>query len=441
MIGARPDQVGSRHGRRPSRSAATAARLRPPHRASRGNRMKSMLHPRSSNTRRAPGRARWAAAAAAAALTAAGLSACGESDASGGAGHGATSAAGLQHAKTAVENHKNVQGTFKAPGEKIAGLGKFKGRTIAYVPITLKATYFQAELEQITQAAAPLGMKVQVCDAQAQPTAATQCLNQAVASGSAGIITDSLPFALARNAYAAAAKAGVPVVASDVSDPIPQQWANKVVTTDNGQDVGGRLMADAIIADSGGKAKVLFVNTTSTSTTKKSSDAVLEEFKTYCPGCKVTTAAWEASAVQKIPTTVSVALNADPSIDYVYVSYDQPASPPALQGMQLSGRANKLKVVGYGSDVAAMQRIANGKQLADVAVDPALVAWNNTDHLLRMLSGAQRPEESAYTIPRRVFNKSNIHSVNGGSVKDFKDGAWFTDGSFRKTYAQLWGVG
>ncbi|MFJ5780162.1 sugar ABC transporter substrate-binding protein [Streptomyces sp. NPDC093094] len=390
-------------------------------------------------SRAATGRTKWALLAVTALATAS-LSACGGSDSSDGTGSPRASAEGVAHAKAAVEQHLPALDQFVAPGREISGLEGFKGRTIAYVPITLKATYFQAELEQITEAAELLGMKVQVCDAQAQPTVATQCINQAVAARSAGIITDSVPFALARNAYAAAVKADIPVVASDVSDPVPAEWEGHMATTDNGQDVGGRLMADAIIADSGGDADVLFVNTTSTSTTKRSSDAVLDEFRTQCPGCRVTTAAWEPTAVQKIPTTVSVALNADRNIDYVYVSYDQPAAPLAIQGMQLSGRADELKLVGYGSDVTAMQRLASGKQLADVAVDPALVAWNNTDRLLRMMTETDVPAASAYTIPRRIFNKSNIGSVNGRSVDEFKNGAWFTDGSFRKTYAQLWGA-
>ncbi|MGW5639332.1 sugar ABC transporter substrate-binding protein [Streptomyces sp. NPDC003832] len=385
------------------------------------------------------GRTKWALLAATALATAS-LSACGGSDSDDAAGSTGSSAEGVAHAEAAVAKHLPALNDFKAPGGEISGLEEFRGGTIAYVPITLKATYFQAQLEQITEAVEPLGIKVQVCDAQAQPTVATQCINQAVKARSAGIVTDSVPFALARNAYGAAVRAGIPVVASDVSDPVPADWKELVVTTNNGQDVGGRLMADAIIADSGGDANVLFVNTVSTSTTKRSSDAVQDEFEKHCPGCKVTTARWESSQVQKIPTTVSVALNADPNIEYVYVSYDQPAGPLVIQGMQLSGRADRLKLVGYGSDVAAMQRLANGSQLADVASDPALVAWNNTDRLLRMMAGTQVPEESAYTIPRRVFNESNIDSVNGGSVKEFKNGAWFTDGSFRETYAELWGA-
>jgi ribose transport system substrate-binding protein len=386
-------------------------------------------------------RARASRVLAAVAVMAAGLSACGSGGGSGSSGGGPVDAAGLAHAKAAVQQHQNVLGAFAAPGQGIAGLARFRGKTVTYVPITLKATYFEAEFEQISEAAKPLGIKVQSCDAQAQPTVATQCVDQAVQGGSAGIITDSLPFALARNAYAAAVGAHVPVVAADVSDPLPQGWSKSVVLTSNGQDVGGRLMADSIIADSKGKANVLFVNTTTTSTTKKSSDAVLDEFKTRCPACEVTTAPWEPTAVQKIPTTVSVALNSHPKIDYVYVSYDQPAGPPAIQGVQLAGRRNKVKLVGYGSDIAAMQRIAGGTQLADVAVDPALVAWNNTDRLLRLMAGQTVPPDSAYTVPRRIFDAGDIASVHGvGSVKNFKSGAWFSDGTFRAAYEKLWGA-
>jgi ribose transport system substrate-binding protein len=377
-------------------------------------------------------------AAAVAALGLAVLTACGNSASGSTAPAAATSPADVTAAKSAVDAQLAALTQIKAPGGQVTGLGKFSGGTIAYIPITLKATYFEAELEQITQAVQPLGLRVQVCDAQAQPTVATQCLDQAVSAKSVGIITDSLPFALAKNSYASAVAAGIPIVASDVSDPLPPEWAGKITTTDNGQDVGSRLMADAIIADSGGTANVLFVNTTSTSTTKESSDAVLDEFAKRCPGCKVQQVGWEATAVQKIPTAVSVALNSNPGVGYVYTSYDQPAGPLVIQGMQLSGRADKLKLVGYGADVSAMQRIAGGNQFVDVAADPALIAWNNTDRLLRMMSGAQVPPASEYTVPRRVFNSSNVGTVNGASVDEFKNGAWFTDGSFRQTFHQLW---
>ncbi|MGH3266277.1 MAG: sugar ABC transporter substrate-binding protein, partial [Trebonia sp.] len=272
------------------------------------------------------------------------------------------------------------------------------------------------------------------------PTVAAQCIKQAVADKSAGIITDSLPYAMAENAYAAAVAARMPIVVSDVLDPMPAGWSKDLVATDNGQGVGSALMADAIIADSDGKANVLFADTTTNSTTKDAADAVLSEFATYCPGCKVTTVNWSPAQVQQIPTAVSVALNTDRSIDYVFASYDQPAGPAVVQGMQLSGRQGKLKLVGYGAVVAAMEQIADGTRLADVAVDPAIVAWNNTDRLLRLMTGEPVPAASAYDVPRRVFDKSNIGSVDGKSVAAYESGSWFSNGSFRTTYAKLWGA-
>lgn len=379
------------------------------------------------------------AATAIAVLATVTLSACGSSDSSDTPGN-ATSAAQVDRAKAEIDKHLEVFTAFDSPGAAIEGLDKFSGGTITYVPITLQATYFQAQYEQISEAAKNLGLKVQICDAKAQPTVAAQCLNQAIAGKSVGIITDSLPFAIAKNAYAAAVKAGIPIVAADVSDPIPEDWKGKVLTTDNGQADGARLMADAIIADSNGKADVLFANDIVDSTAKSVSDAVQDQFKKNCPGCDVTLVQWEPTAPQKIPTAVSVALNNNPDIRYVYVQYDQPAGPPAIQGMKLSRQADKLKLVGYGSDVSAMQRIKSGQQMADVASDPALIAWNNTDRLFRMITESAVPEASSYVEPRRVFNSTNIASVDGSSVDDFKSGAWFSDGAFRDTYLTLWGA-
>lgn len=398
-----------------------------------------MNHKIGFNGRRAPKAI--AVTAAAAVIATVALSACGSSDSSGDpASGGATSAAQVDRAEAAIEKHLDVFASFKAPGESVKGLDKFSGGTITYVPITLQATYFQAQYEQISEAAKKVGLKVQICDAKAQPTVATQCLNQAIAGKSVGIITDSLPFAIANNAYAAAVKAGIPIVASDVTDPIPAGWEGKVMTTDNGQADGARLMADAIIADSNGKADVLFANDVVDSTAKSVSDAVEDQFKTNCPGCDVTLVQWEPTAPQKIPTAVSVALNNNPDIRYVYVQYDQPAGPPAIQGMKLSRQADELQLVGFGSDVSAMQRIKSGQQMADVASDPALIAWNNADRLFRLITDSSVPEASSYVEPRRVFNSTNIKSVDGSNVDDFKSGAWFSDGSFRDTYASLWGA-
>ncbi len=377
-------------------------------------------------------------------LAAVTLTACGSSNGSGSSGTtsgaASTGSSGVDHAKSEVESHLAALSSFKAPGGPISGLDALKGGTITYVPITLQATFFQAQYEQISQAAAPLGIKVQSCDAKSQPTVATQCINQAVAAKSIGIITDSIPFALAQNAFDAAAAANIPILASDANEPVPASLTGKVVTSTTGQDVGGRLMADAIIADSGGSAHVLFVNSTSNNSAKQVSAAVQDEFKAYCPGCVVSTATWEPTSVQKIPTAVSVGLNADPKINYVYTRYDTPAGPLVLQGMQLSKQGSSLKLVGYGADPAALQRIKNGTQLADVATDSGLGAWNNTDRLLRTVTKTPVPAESAYTLPRRIFNSTNVSSVGDLTVDAFKSGAWFSDGQFRSTYKQVWGV-
>lgn len=386
------------------------------------------------------------AATAGAVLAAVTLAAC-ASNSSTNAGSGSSSSAsasggaseGVKYSRSQVAANLNPVRDVKIPEGSISGLEKFRGGTVTYVPITLQATYFQAQAEQISEALKPLGIKVQACDAKAQPTVATQCINQAIAGKSVGIVTDSLPFALAQNAYDAAAAAGIPIVASDVTDEVPEAQKGKITTTVNGQDVGARLMANAIIADSGGGAHVLFVSQTTTSTTKKVAEAVREEFATRCPDCVVSEAPWEPTAVQKIPTAVSVGLSKDPQIRYVFVQYDQPAGPLAIQGMKLSSQATGLKLVGYGSDVSAMQRIANGEQLADVATDPAVIAYNNTDRLLRMMTGMKVPDAAAsYTVPRRVFNGTNINTVQGTNVEQFKNGAWFTDGSFRTDYQKLW---
>ena len=64
------------------------------------------------------------------------------------------------------------------------------------------------------------GLKLQVCDGQAQPTAVATCVQQAVGAGAAGIVLDRHPpYGHGHSALNAAVAKGVPVL---VADQVPQ---------------------------------------------------------------------------------------------------------------------------------------------------------------------------------------------------------------------------
>lgn len=345
--------------------------------------------------------------------------------------------AGVQAANAELAKYLELTTTFKAPGPALQNAASLKGKTITYVPFFLEAPYFQAEVTLLQRAASDVGMKVNVCNAEATPTGAASCINQAVAAKAAGIITDSIPYAFAKNAYAAAAKAAIPVVAADIADPVPSSFGSDVQTMDFHEDITGKLVADKIIADSAGHANVLLVVSHDVTENIVNQQAMQQEFAANCPGCKVTASIFSNSQLNDIPSAVSVALTQDPGIDYVVIQYDEPAGPLVLQGIEQVHATSRIKIVSQGAFLFGLQKIAAGQQLADVNSDPATGAWNEADLLFRMMTKSGVPSPNSYDLPIRLFDKSNVGSLTLTSTA-YASGEWYTNGAYASVYRALW---
>jgi ribose transport system substrate-binding protein len=349
----------------------------------------------------------------------------------------ASQTAGVQAAKAELAKYLQLTTTFKAPGPTLKNAASLRGKTITYVPFFLEAPYFQAEVTLLQRAASVVGMKVNVCNAAATPTGAASCINQAVATKAGGIITDSIPYSFATNAYAAAAKAGIPVVASDIADPVPSSLGPDVQTMDFHEDVTGKLVADEIIADSGGHANVLLVVSHDVTEDVVNEKAMQQEFAANCPGCKVTPSIFSNNQLNDIASAVSVALTQNPDINYVVIQYDEPEGPLVLQGIVQVHATSRVKIVSQGSFLFGLQKIAAGQQLADVNSDPASGAWNEADLLFRMMTKSPIPSASSYDLPIRLFDKSNVGSL-ALTATAYASGQWYTNGGYASVYRSVW---
>lgn len=345
---------------------------------------------------------------------------------------------GTAYAKAEVAKYSGLVTKFKAPGPtlKAAEVKKqLSGKTVWYVPTFLQAPIFSANAKGLVEPIGLMGAKVHVCDAGANPTQASSCIKQAVAAKAAGIITDAMDYSFASQAQGAALKAGIPIVATDNDNPSDFPSNPKAETVGIGVPETARLAADYIIADSGGKAKALYVSDNSNAG-KIHAKATLDEFKTKCPACKVTVVEFGDLTVQRLATSVSAAMVKNPSIDYVYGGYDAPSGIFALQGAkQVTGR--KFKYVTMTGQPPGLQRVAGGQQEATPGTDTVTAMWNTSDALFRILAGEKAVTK--YTPSLRVFTKENVPST----VKDpkaYASGSWYTDGGFKPVYKQAWGL-
>lgn len=394
---------------------------------------------------------RRAAAASATTMCMAGLAACGESATS-------TSTAGEKQATTAtaasatspgveaatqrLAKYSKADTPFVAPGPAVAGgADVLRGKKVWFIPIFFEAAIFHVAADAMREALEPLGATLQICDAKGNPTGASGCLRQATANGAAGIITDSVPVPFAEQGYAEAVEKKIPVVASNNAIPAPDTPAfDRYFTPISGDfELDGQLVADAVIADSGGKADVLFANNTTTPFTKAIGAAIVGEFKANCPDCKVSEVEVQDTALQKIPSLVQAAMVKNSDAKYVVTQFDTPSGQLVQQGARQARSTTKFAA--FGGPLSALKQVKDGSQLADAGTDAVTAGWADVDALVRSAAGAPKGKHEPAVL-HRLFTKENLESEGDELTQAaWTAGSWYSDGSFKDEYLRLWGVG
>ena len=278
-------------------------------------------------------------------------------------------------------------------------------------------------------AAAKLGWKATITDGKLDPTVWNQLIQQAVADKVDGIVMTSVNPSLVKNGLAQAKAAGIPVV--DIYQPkfagAPE--LDGYVTSDHAE--GGKLAADWMIQDSGGKANVLVLDDPEYPETVQRNDALAAELKAECSGCSVTRQTFSAgSMAQSLAPQVSASLGQHGDVGYVWAPFDA-ASPFVQQGIQQAGKTKSVKLVSAEGDPSAVNRLKAGTQAADLVTADDYMGWVSIDDLVRIFAGAQHDQVNI--VPQRLLTSSNISSIPSG-------GTWSLDGvDYAAKFAELWG--
>jgi ribose transport system substrate-binding protein len=345
----------------------------------------------------APGTA-IAAAALLAACSSGSSSAPGTSSSSAGTSPSATStaAAGLALAQQTVAKLEATTSSYPVPTASVPGVSKLKGRTVYYIPLLEDVPTFAVAAQTMKAALAAAGLKLQVCDGQAQPTAIAGCIQQAEGAGAAGIVA-YLP--------------GAQDQASEVA-----WWT---------------------IADSGGKANGITAEEIDNPSSIAQVTDSLAIYKKYCPACVITVKSISATTTTLEAAATSSNLQTHPDATYYYTEFED-SLQPTIQGIQQSGKSSSISLSVAAGTVDGLGLLKSGALVkAVVVVDEAYEGWALTDEILRMATGSAPVQE---TIPDRLFTKQNIGTIQV-TTADQASGAWFGSTSFESEFAKLWGVG
>ena len=346
---------------------------------------------------------------------------------------------GLTHAKTEVAKYREASTSYPSPGPDLdAGkVAALKGKTILFVPISAGAGPFIQQQASLESALGHLGIKVVTCDPNYVPSAAAACMNNAKTERAAAVITSGIPFAIASTAYRSLEERGIPTLAANAGpgNP-PSNHTVAYMPLDDPTATQGRLQADEVIAQSDGRANVLYVNAIDSPVLQSLAAVTQGEFTKYCADCAVIDAGFSTTNLGQLPSLVSGKLISNPGTDYIAIQAD-PFVPGVLSGVQSANFTAKVKGVGQTAEISILKMIQEGQfVISDVGVDSSYEGWVEADGILRLMTGL--PVNGEPFVPIRIFDAENLKGLT--LTRTTAIDTLFGSLTFKDMFYKTWGV-
>jgi len=329
---------------------------------------------------------------------------------------------------------------FVPPGPSFNAVGKLRGKRIVEIPITSEVPFVASVERGMEQAAAEVGAKLVVYSNQGEPSQWAQGIRTAISQRADAITLFAQDPALLGPQIAQARKAGIPVIVlrttgegeSCPADSHGQPYATACVP--GPFEEAGRLEADWVIKDTGGKADTLVITSNDARSTTPLMRGLRDEFRRRCPACRTTTVdvpipQWGA----RIRTEVQSALIRDRKINYVIPIYDSMSQfvMPAIRAARATGR---VKIAAFNGTPFVLKLMQDGDTVAmDAGENLSWLGWAAMDQAFRAIAG--EPVVRNEHTPLRVFAKGNVGDAGRPPRYDTGYGHGYVDG-----YRKLWGV-
>ena len=386
-----------------------------------------------------------AAALVAAAAAAALLAACSSSaggDSGGSSASSATSSAGsssggVAYAKAQLAKFSGTRDTYGTPAP-VANVPSLKGKTIWYVPIGTGVPVLATIGAAMQASLHNLGATVHVCDGKFTPAAWSDCLNTAATQGANAVVTGFIPYQAIPTAFQNLVKKGIPVlVGGESAAGIPVGKKLGVFDPSGLTQQAFRLTSDAAIADSNGKADVLYVNLTDSPLTANNTKVAIGELAKNCSGCKSTSVnTTTASAQTNLASLINAKLAGNPDIDYLVVPQDAPPFLPSAQsGVKDAGRTGKVKIIAPGGTTLGLNAVKAGQMAYDIGQGAWYNGWAFADAAVRLLAGAPIPPGNTGAI--RVFTSGNVAGMKITDA-DYASSTWYGGDQWQQQFLSAW---
>jgi ribose transport system substrate-binding protein len=367
---------------------------------------------------------------AAAACTAVALAAVAGSSA-------ATGANGVAEAKAWVA--KMQKPIVTGPSGPSFDASTLKGKNVWFVSFPLAIAYSQQVWRGVQEGSKALGMKVTSFDGKFSAADTARGIRLAIQAKADAIIVHSLPPAVVAPAIAQANRAGIKIISAEIQNPgppLPDVPKTVDAIAGHSYSIPTKTMASQVVADSGGKASVLFLSANDIGPGSKQGTATfVSTMKRLCPSCSVKVQDAPVGQWPGLGGRVSSFLRANPKVNYVVPIFDG-MSVYIVPGIRSIGAQKRVKIVSGDATPSVLENIRRGNVvIGDVGQPNVWTGWAIMDQTARVLVGVKPLLDVG--IKYRLFTKQNV----GGLNLKGDPTAWYGDVEFRAAYKKIWRVG
>ncbi|MDO8213287.1 substrate-binding domain-containing protein [Conexibacter sp. CPCC 206217] len=371
---------------------------------------------------------------------------CGSSDdtaststAAAGGSSGATettaASSGVADAQKELDAYRGVP-TFEAPGEPFDARRLVAGKTLMSIPASSSIPFVQTLQDGVRELSGEVGMRFLDWPNQGKPVEWVQGMNAGVDRrvNAINLMAGINPGSIGPQVSAAKA-ARIPVIASHLYD-VGDTPAEGVDTVSIPYEQAGRLLADWVVARTGGKGDTLVVKIDEVVSTAPMMRGIQDVFDRACgDDCPVSTINVAiADVATKIQPQVQSELVKNPNIRYVIALYDSAEAPFVVAAIKAAGAASRVRVVTFNGTPSVLRMVKSGDVEMDVAENLEWVSYAITDQAMRLIGGLEPVSDPK--LPLRIFDADNIDEAgtNPATAEGFGD-------EYRAGYRKLWGLG
>jgi ABC-type sugar transport system substrate-binding protein len=202
----------------------------------------------------------------------------------------------------------------------------------------------------------------------------------------------------------------------------------------------GGLMADWLIANSDGKANVVYVDISLYPSLVGQGQGASAEFTKLCPSCKFATLPVSVTQLGagQVPSAIVTYLQSHPSVNYLYLSF-QDLDAGVYAAMRTAGLTSRVKIVGTEAEATQLHEVVNGQETMWSILPEPYVMWEVVDWMARQSEGVLTPAALAADDSGVDFIVDTSKAAQAQLTAD--GGNWPGPVNYAAQFEKLWHVG